>query len=137
MGLSPPLAAAATASIELMLNEPHRLKRLRESGSHFLRSAKALGFDTGPSIGAAVIPIVVGNSPHAVLLSQRLLARGFNVVPAIFPGVAENQARLRFFLTATHEKRQIDDVLASVAEELPKVRSGPSVVDMISSNWPT
>jgi 8-amino-7-oxononanoate synthase len=133
VGLSPPLAAAANTSIGLMMNEPHRLKRLRENGSNFLRAAKALGLDTGPSIGAAVIPVVVGNSPHAVLLSQRLLGRGYNVVPAIFPGVAENQARLRFFLTATHERSHIDGVLACLAEEFAKVQSGPSFVDMISS----
>lgn len=132
VGLSPPLAAAATASIALMQREPWRLKSLRDNGSRFLQGAKALGLDTGPSLGAAVIPVIVGSSPHAVLLSQRMLERGYNVVPAIFPGVAENQARLRFFLTASHERSQIESVLECLAEELGKLRSGPSFIDMIA-----
>jgi 8-amino-7-oxononanoate synthase len=134
VGVSPPVAAAACAAIAVMQREPWRLEKLRRNGSAFVAGAKARGLDTGLSIGAAVIPIIVGNSPHAVVLSQRLLARGCNVVPAIFPGVAENQARLRFFLTSRHTPDQIEGVLDLVAEELPKVRSGPSFVNIVAGH---
>jgi 7-keto-8-aminopelargonate synthetase-like enzyme len=105
---------------------------LRENGRAFLRGAKARGLDTGLSIGAAVVPIMIGNSPHAVILSERLLERGFNIVPAFFPGVAENQARLRFFLTSQHTSEQIDNVLDAVVEELSKVRNGPPLVSLVT-----
>ena len=39
-------------------------------------------------------------------------------MPAIFPGVAENQVRLRFFLSSQHSQEQIDAVLDCTAEEL-------------------
>ena len=39
-------------------------------------------------------------------------------MPAIFAGVAENQARLRFFLSSQHSQEQIDAVLDCTAEEL-------------------
>ena len=132
VGLSPPVAAAAHAAIDIMQQETWRLAKLRENGRAFLRSAKAHGLDTGLSIGASVVPIMIGNSPHAVILSERLLERGFNVVPAFFPGVAENQARLRFFLTSQHTPEQIDDVLDAVVEELSKVRNGPSLVSLVT-----
>jgi 8-amino-7-oxononanoate synthase len=131
VGLSPPIAAAARTAIEIMQTETWRLAKLRDNGRAFLREARKRGLDTGPSIGAAVVPIMIGNSPHAVMLSERLLARGFNVVPAIFPGVAENQARLRFFLTSEHTADQIHGVLDAVAEELPKIQSGPSLLDLV------
>lgn len=134
VGVSPPVAAAAWAAIGVMQKEPWRLENLRRNGSAFAAGAKARGFDTGLSIGAAIVPIIVGNSPHAVVLSQRLLARGYNVVPAIFPGVAENQARLRFFLTSRHTPDQIEGVLDLMAEELPKVRSSPSFVNIVAGH---
>jgi 7-keto-8-aminopelargonate synthetase-like enzyme len=132
VGISPPVAAAAHAAIDIMRQEPWRVAKLRENGRAFLRGAKARGLDTGLSIGAAVIPIMIGNSPHAVILSERLLARGYNIVPAFFPGVAENQARLRFFLTSEHTPEQINDVLDVVAEELANVRNGPPLVSLVT-----
>src|SRR5262249_35208497 len=132
VGLSPPLAAASLAALQVMRKESWRLAKLRDNGQAFLKGARARGLDTGLSIGAAGIPIIVGNSPHAVFLSERLLERGYNVFPIIFPGVAENQARLRFFITSEHAPSQIEGVLDAMAEELPKVRSGPSFVNLIA-----
>jgi 8-amino-7-oxononanoate synthase len=131
-GMPPPVAASATAAIDVMGREAWRLKKLRQNGAHFANRATARGLDIGSSIGAAIIPIIVGSSPHAVILSQRLLQRGYNIVPAIFPGVAENQARLRFFMTSRHSKEQIAGAIDAIATELPKVRSGPSFVNVIA-----
>jgi len=132
VGLSPPVAAAAAAAVDVMMREPWRAAALRRNGLALLAKAKARGLDTGLSIGASVVPVIVGNSPQTVMLSERLLERGFNVVPAVFPGVAENQARLRFFVTSEHTPEQIDAVIDAVAEELPKVRSGASFVSTIA-----
>ncbi len=132
VGLSPPVAAAATAAVDVMMREPWRAAALRRNGLALLTKARAHGLDTGLSIGASVVPVIVGNSPQTVMLSERLLERGFNVVPAVFPGVAENQARLRFFVTSEHTPEQIDAVINAVAEELPKVRSSSSFVSTIA-----
>jgi 7-keto-8-aminopelargonate synthetase-like enzyme len=132
VGLSPPVAAAAHAAIDVMRAEPERLHRLRDNGQYFLSGAKARDLDTGLSIGAAIVPVIIGNSAQAIILADRLLARGFNIVPAIFPGVAENQARLRIFITSQHSAGQIDSVLDAIAEELKIVRSGPSFVSMVA-----
>ena len=131
VGLAPPVAAAATAAIEVMEREPERAAALRRNGRALLARAKARGLDTGLSIGASVVPVIVGNSGQTVMLSERLLQRGFNVVPAVFPGVAENQARLRFFITSEHSQEQIDQVIDTVAEELPDIRSNASIVGAI------
>lgn len=132
VGLSPPVAAAATAAVDVMMREPWRAAALRRNGLALLTKARARGLDTGLSIGASVVPVIVGNSPQTVMLSERLLECGFNVVPAVFPGVAENQARLRFFVTSEHTPEQIANVIDVVAEELPKIRSGSSFVSTIA-----
>jgi len=84
VGLAPPVAAAALAAHDLMLAEPWRLRQLRDNGSRFLQAARARGLSTGASAGAAIVPVIIGNSPDAVVLSERLLGRGFNIFPAIF-----------------------------------------------------
>jgi 8-amino-7-oxononanoate synthase len=132
VGCPPPVAAAALSAIMMMQEESWRLQKLRGNGQYFLAGAKARGFDTGLSIGASVVPIIVGSSPAAVVLSHRLQDRGYNVVPIIFPGVAENQSRLRFFVTSRHDVPQIEGVLDALAEELPKVLSAPSFVNVIA-----
>jgi 8-amino-7-oxononanoate synthase len=128
VGGSPPGTAAALAALETMSTETWRISKLRENGMAFLKRARARELNVGLSAGASVVPVIVGSSPSTVMLSQRLLARGFNVVPIIFPGVAENQARLRFFITSRHSMEQIDGVIDALAEELPKIARAPSFV---------
>ncbi len=132
VGGCPSVAAAAGAAIEVMRREPWRLEKLRENGRAFVAGAKARGLDTGLSIGASVVPIIVGNSPNAVILSHRLMARGYNVIPIIFPGVAENQSRLRFFITSRHTPEHIEGVLDAIAEELPEIRKAPSFINVVA-----
>jgi len=132
VGSPPASAAAALSAIQLMTKEPWRLQKLRENGQHFLEGARARGLDTGASIGASIIPVIVGSSPATVILSRRLQDRGYNVVPIIFPGVAENQSRLRFFMTSRHSTQQIDGVLDAIGAELPGVLSAPSFVNVIA-----
>jgi 7-keto-8-aminopelargonate synthetase-like enzyme len=132
VGSSPSVTAAAHAAITVMQRETWRLEKLRQNGQAFVAGAKARGLDTGLSIGASVVPIIVGNSPSTVILSHRLVARGYNVVPIIFPGVAENQSRLRFFMTSRHTADHIAGVLDAVAEELPEIRKAPSFVNVIA-----
>ncbi|MFZ5784092.1 MAG: aminotransferase class I/II-fold pyridoxal phosphate-dependent enzyme [Pseudomonadota bacterium] len=128
VGPSPAVAAAAHAATEILRAEPQRVGTLRRNGRAFVAAAQERGLDTGGSVGAAVVPIIVGSSPLAVLLSQRLLARGYNAVPIIFPGVAENQSRLRFFITSRHTPAQMTGALDAIAEELPALREAPSFV---------
>ncbi len=128
VGMSPPVGAAATASIEIMLREPERVAKLRENGMLFLELAIEKGLDTGPSAGYAVVPVVVGDSVGAVMLSNRLLERNINALPIIFPAVAEKSARLRFFVTSEHTREQIRETVDATAAELARIREdGPQL----------
>ncbi len=121
VGISPPNAAAALASLRLLEEEPDRVARLAENSRLFLTLAREHGLNTGMSRDSAVVPVILGNSLHSLQLSQALFARGINVQPILYPAVEESAARLRFFITALHSEQQIRDTVMAVAEELGKI----------------
>ncbi len=133
VGLAPALAAAAIASIEVMEAEPERVARLRRNGLFFLKEARRAGLDTGHSEGYSVVPIIVGGSPQAAVLADRLYLRGLNVLPIIYPAVPEKAARLRFFLTALHTEAEIAEAVRITAEEVASVLAAGSVLQQLGA----
>lgn len=121
VGLSPPLAAAASASLDILDREPERVHRLRFNGAYFLEQARKAGLDTGLSQGFSVVPVLIGDSIRAARLSNDLLAVGVNALPIIHPAVPEGQARLRFFITSEHTTAQMDEAIAKTAACLSKL----------------
>ncbi len=122
VGMPPSNAAAALASLRLIEEDPERVARVQDRSRKFLQLAKRLGLNTGTSHNTPVIPVIVGNSLHALQLSRRLFERGINVQPILYPAVEEHAVRLRFFVTACHTDEQIEQTVAAVAEELVKIR---------------
>lgn len=118
VGLAPPLAAAALEALRLMLAEPERVARLHERGRLFHRLARERGIDVGTSAGLSVIPAITRNSLRAVKLAGELFKRGINVQPIIHPAVAEQAARLRFFITSGHTEEHIRYAVDALAEAL-------------------
>jgi 8-amino-7-oxononanoate synthase len=118
VGLSPPNAAAALASLRVLEEEPERVARCQARSAQFLLLARQRGLNTGMSNNTPVIPVIIGNSMHALVLSRRLFERGINVQPILHPAVEESAARLRFFITASHTEEQIRTTVNAVAEEL-------------------
>ncbi len=121
--MSPPNAAAAFKSLQLMQRHPEIVEQLRQRSSLFLELARSSGINTGVSAGAAVIPAIIGNSIECMRLSHALAARKINVQPIVHPAVEENAARLRFFISATHSEEEIRYAVQVLSEELQKIRS--------------
>ncbi len=121
VGMSPPVAAAASAALLLLKAEPERVARLQANGALFLEEARAHGLDTVTSRGYAIVPIMVGDIVRAGRMTDRMLARGVNVLPIIYPAVPLKAARLRFFVTSEHTPEQIRTAVRIAAEELRKL----------------
>ena len=79
-------------------------------------------------MGTAVCPIMVGDSLPAAVLSQRLLERGINVLPIIYPAVPAKASRLRFFITASHTEAQMSSAIEATVEELREISSNESLL---------
>lgn len=123
VGLSPPLTAAASAALAALRSEPDRIARVQTNGKLFLSLAKAAGLDTATSEGHAIVSIIVGDAINAAKLAQRMLERGFNVLPIIYPAVPLKAARLRFFITSEHTPAQIRLAVRTTREELNALSS--------------
>jgi 8-amino-7-oxononanoate synthase len=115
VGMSPPVAAAALSSLEILKAEPERVRSLQSAGQFFLAQARSLGVDTGRSTGFAIVPAVVGSSLRAVRLVNELRAQDINVQPILYPAVSEQSARLRFFLSAQHTEEQMTRALHALS----------------------
>lgn len=122
-GITAANGVAAVESLKLMLAEPWRVEKLQANCQHFHDELVARGIDTGPAKGgSAVIPTITGNSLHALLLSQRLADAGINAQPIVYPAVADDAARLRFFLSSTHSFEQLTHTANEVARLLAGIR---------------
>ncbi|MEM7693759.1 MAG: aminotransferase class I/II-fold pyridoxal phosphate-dependent enzyme [Pseudomonadota bacterium] len=116
VGLPPASSAAALAALEALDAEPERVTKLCQNGGRFLARAKAAGLDCGTSEGLAVVPVILGDSVVAAVVSHKLAEVGINVQPIIYPAVPEKAARLRFFINSTHTFDDIDAAVDRTAE---------------------
>ena len=122
-GITPANGQAALTALRLMLEEPERVRQLQTNAKAFHAALVARDLDTGPALGGSgVVPVVTGNSMHALVLSQRLRDQGINVQPIVYPAVADDAARLRFFLSSTHSLEQLEQTARLVGETLAGVR---------------
>jgi 8-amino-7-oxononanoate synthase len=122
-GLTPANGQAALTALRVMLAEPERVQTLQRNAKFFHDQLVARGIDTGPAKGGSgVIPAVTGNSMHALMLSQRMVEAGINVQPIVYPAVADDAARLRFFLSSTHSFEQLEWTAQTCAELLGSIR---------------
>jgi 7-keto-8-aminopelargonate synthetase-like enzyme len=119
--MPPPCAAAALASLRLIESDPQRVARVIENARVFLSLARKHGLNTGMSQGTPVVPVILGNSIHCLMLSKAMLARGVNVQPILHPAVEESASRLRYFITASHNEQQLRYTIDAMVEELEKI----------------
>ncbi len=122
VGISPANAAAALMAAKLIKSEPERTQRLKENAKYFLEQANEAGLNTGKSMDTAVIPIIVGNSNHALLLAHRLFENKINVQPILYPAVPDNESRLRFFITCDHTQEEIQFTVDMTAKLLTQIQ---------------
>ena len=119
-GLTPANVAAALKAIELFEEENYRLERLKSNSDYFLENNKKMGLDTGTSGNTPIIPIITGDSDKAINLSNILYEKQINAMPIIYPAVNEKSSRIRFFLSATHTKEDMDKTLDVLSEIFKK-----------------
>ncbi|MBQ3389163.1 MAG: aminotransferase class I/II-fold pyridoxal phosphate-dependent enzyme [Thermoguttaceae bacterium] len=119
--MSPPVAAAALASIRLLEREPQRCEQLRANSRFFKKTANELGLNTGLATESGVVTVVIGNSVKCLKLSKYLFDHGVNANPILHPAVEEKAARIRFFLTWSHTESEMRTALELTAQGLAEI----------------
>jgi glycine C-acetyltransferase len=116
--LPPTVACSALRAIELMLEEPGLLARLRENTRVFREMLVEAGYS--PLEGeAAIVPIIVGDTADAMALSARLLDEGVFVTGFGFPVVPEGTARIRVQMSAGLEREHLERAIAAFRRVRP------------------
>ena len=116
----PPALAGALAALELLVEEPQRVRRLRENARALREELELEGFPM-PDGEIQIIPLVVGEERDALALCQAALERGVFAQAIRPPTVPAGTARLRLAVMATHspeELRHAARVLGECAREL-------------------
>lgn len=106
-GISPANTAAALEAVKKLKREPRHVEMLQDNYTFFLKLMKEKNVNTGLSKGTPIIPVLVPDSELCLKLSQYLFDHKINAHPILYPAVAENEARIRFFITAKHTKEQM------------------------------
>ncbi|MCP4178042.1 MAG: aminotransferase class I/II-fold pyridoxal phosphate-dependent enzyme [bacterium] len=115
VGMTPMNAAAALSSLKLLQKSEAAVKKIQCIGSLFLEKLNKHGFNTGNSIGYGIIPVIIGSSQKAVVLSNILFDKyKININPIGYPAVEERKARLRFFMNSQHTEEQINYVISAL-----------------------
>jgi 8-amino-7-oxononanoate synthase/acyl carrier protein len=116
VGISPPVAAAALATIRLLQRDSSPVEALRKNISYFVNAAHRANLNICLAGETAIIPVLIGDEANAFKLSHILLEQGISVPPAVYPAVSMGKARLRFCVTSSHKEEQIDFAITRLKE---------------------
>jgi 8-amino-7-oxononanoate synthase len=118
--LPPPVAAAAVAAFDVVMSEPHRLRRLHDNVAQFRRHLSDIGFAL-ESTPSAITPVLLRDAGLAHQVSAMLRSRGY-IIPAVtYPVVPRHGARLRAIVTAEHRDDEIESAVACLRDCLTAV----------------
>ncbi len=104
------VACSATKAIEIVMNEPERVQKLKGNVAYTRKGIRDAGFDVLDS-PTAICPIIIGDTAEAIAKSQRLMELGVFVIGFGYPVVPEGEARLRVQISAAHEQAHLDGLL--------------------------
>ncbi|RLA84498.1 MAG: 8-amino-7-oxononanoate synthase [Deltaproteobacteria bacterium] len=108
--IAPPLAAAASAAIDVIIEEPERRERLWKNTRRMLEGFRCLGFDTGNS-STPIIPIIIGDMMKTFKMCGLLEEYGVFANPVIPPATPPGRELIRTSFMATHTDEHLDRVL--------------------------
>lgn len=108
-------AAAARASIRLLLDLDERRAALRVMSRSFRKRLRDLSFEV-PDGDSPVAPLIVGEASEALRMAQGLRERGIWVGAIRPPAVPKGSCRLRLSLNADLSEADLDRVIQALVE---------------------
>ena len=112
--LPPPAVAAASAALELLIQEPRRVERLARNAKIMREALNGHGMVTGDS-STQVLPLVVGDADDAMRVCERALEKGIFAQAIRPPTVPDGSSRLRLAVMASHTRAELQDAAGTLA----------------------
>ena len=118
--MTPASVATVLAAIEIIENEPERIKHLWDITNYALQGFKSVGFNTGKS-ESPIIPLFIGDDVKALTLTKVLLEDGVFINPVVSPAVPKEDSLIRYSLMATHSREQVDISIEKITKAAKKL----------------
>ena len=115
--LPPPAVAGAAAALDILVEQPGRVDKLRRNAEAMRDAFDDLGLDRGHS-ETHILPLVVGEADAAVAASERSLEEGVFAQAIRPPTVPEGTSRLRIAVMASHTRSELRWAAGVLAEAL-------------------
>jgi 8-amino-7-oxononanoate synthase len=113
--IPPSNAAAALKALEIIEQEPQRMKNLLRIADYMRNGLRKMGIPILES-NTPIIPIMTYDNYRTFIATKMLFEEGVYVNPVIVPAVAPGQCLLRTAYTATHTENQMDRAMAVIGK---------------------
>jgi 8-amino-7-oxononanoate synthase len=110
--LPPASVAGVSQALEILINEPVRLKNLHENTSYIKKGFFNMGFQVNNN-PVPIVPVKVGDEALTLLMNQLLFDDGVFAGVAVSPVVPPHNAMIRTSFTSCHTREDLDQVLTS------------------------
>lgn len=117
---TPASTAAASAALDIIMQEPERIQHLWEITHYALDGFRSRGFEIGHT-STPIIPLFIRDNEKTFIITKMLFEDGVFVNPVVSPAVAPADTLIRFSLMATNTKEQIDIALEKIEKIFKKV----------------
>lgn len=111
--ITPASTAAASAALDIMMNEPERQQHLWDLTHYALDGFRNMGCEIG-NTSTPIIPLFIRDNNKTFAITRDLLEEGIFVNPVVSPAVASHDTLIRFSLMATHTKEQVTVALEKI-----------------------
>ncbi len=105
--LPPTVAASALAAVQFVEQHPERVGKLHQNTRYFRDALVEAGFKPLPG-DTPIVPIIVGETPLALQMSDAMLDEGVFVTGFGYPVVPQGHARIRCQVSAAHSRADLD-----------------------------
>ncbi|GGA77823.1 8-amino-7-oxononanoate synthase [Neiella marina] len=119
--MPPAMAAAASAALNRLTNEPELVATLKHRIGLFKKLAQQANLPLLPS-NTAIQPVLLPGNDTVVSTAEYMRQRGFAVGAIRAPTVKAGQERLRLTISASHTERDIENCVATLNEEMGRMQ---------------
>ena len=121
----PPAVAGALAALELLIERPHRVDRLRSNARALRRGLAEEGFPVGDS-EMHIVPLVVGEERATLALCQQAIEQGVFAQAIRPPTVPAGTSRLRLTAMASHTPSELRQAARTLGDAARRVGIDPA-----------
>lgn len=115
----PAVSAGAIAAIDIIESDQTFKNKLWDNIVYLKSGFKALGLKVIDS-NSAVIPVLIGEDEMAIKISRKFFEQGIYAPCVRWPVVPRGESRIRFTMTASHTKTQLDRLIEVSAKVIGK-----------------